>query len=349
MQLLHLPPEVLKQVFNYIGSPFFQEDLTRLAISKEWFEFAQYTCYQDVRLSPRKLHEFISSQTAARPDVPRNSLETLIIKFGTHQAPVSSSDSQEPTAGAGSYEAPCESTDRDLEQLATIIQQAPKLHFLRIEAYGSRRSDPLEGSEDRISLNSIQAVLTVNHLTSLEIDVPGDVLTSSGGREEACHICPNIGALIHKLKYLGLRVRNICPDALRPQDSADGLRLNRLIVNLSLKMDLPGITSAAHSKRCGPPDEGGFLQLKADMQEQAEKLGAKMASPKLIRILTHTFPQLETHSLDVLSGGTTLLKDRMRWDDDGNILEDEQGAESDFSERMNLCLGSTQNNTEDSH
>ncbi|KAI6774436.1 hypothetical protein HG531_001285 [Fusarium graminearum] len=101
-------------------------------------------------------------------------------------------------------------------------------------------------------------------------------------------------------------------------------------------MDLPGITSAAHSKRCGPPNEGGFLQLEADMQEQAKKLGAKMVSPKLIRILTHTFPQLETHSLDVLSGGTMLLEDRMRWDNDGNILEDEQGAGSDLSEDESL-------------
>ncbi|CZS81662.1 unnamed protein product [Fusarium graminearum] len=233
---------------------------------------------------------------ATKPDVLRSSLETLTIKFGTHQTPVNSFGSREAAAGAGSYEAPCKSSDRDLEQLATIIQQAPKLHFLRIEAYGSRRSDPLEGSEDRISLNSIQVVLTVNHLTSLAIDLPGGVLTSSGGREEACHICPNIGALIHKLKYLRL----------------------------------------PHSKRCGPPNEGGFLQLEADMQEQAKKLGAKMVSPKLIRILTHTFPQLETHSLDVLSGGTMLLEDRMRWDNDGNILEDEQGAGSDLSEDESL-------------
>lgn len=336
MQLLHLPPEIIKQVFNYIGSPFFQENLTRLAISKKWFEFAQYTCYQDVTFSPGKLHEFISSQMAKKPDVLRGSLETLIIKFGTHQAPVNSFGSREPTAGAGSYEAPCESTDGDLEQLATITQQAPKLRFLRIEAYGSRKSDPLEVSEDRISLHSIQAVLTVNHLTSLAIDLPGGVLTSSGGREEACHICPSIGALVHELKYLRLRMRNICPAAIRPRDSAERLPLNRLIVNLSLKMDLPGITSAAHSKRCGPPSEGGFLQLKAEMQEQAETLGAKMASPKHIRILTHTFPQLETHSLDVLSGGTMLLEDRMRWDDDGNIVEDEQGVESDFSEGESL-------------
>ncbi|QPC70943.1 hypothetical protein HYE68_001695 [Fusarium pseudograminearum] len=336
MQLLHLPPEIIKQVFNYIGSPFFQEDLTRLAISKKWFEFAQYTCYQDVTFSPRKLHEFTSSQMATRPDVLRSSLESLIIKFGTHKAPVNSFGSREPTARTGSCEAPCESTDGDLEQLATIIQQAPKLRFLRIEAYGSRKSDPLEGSEDRISLHSIQAVLTVNHLTSLAIDLPGGALTLSGGQEEACHICPNIGALIHKLKYLRLRMRNICLAAIRPRDSAERLRLNRLIVNLSLKMDLPGTTSAAHSKRCGPLNEGGFLQLKAEMQEQAEKLGAKMASPKLIRILTHTFPRLETHSLDVLSGSTTLLDESMRWDDDGNIVEDEQGAESDFSDDESL-------------
>ncbi|KAF5024644.1 hypothetical protein F66182_3266 [Fusarium sp. NRRL 66182] len=279
---------------------------------------------------------------AKKPDILRGSLEALILNFGIHQAPANSFGSQEPTPGAGSHETPCKSSDGDLGQLAVIVQQAPRLHFLRIEAYGSPKSDPLEGPEDHISLNSIQAVLTVKHLTFLAIDLPGGVLTSSGERAEICHICPNIGALLHKLKYLRLRVRNICPDALKPRDPAESLRLNKVIVNLSLKMDFPGITSATHSKRCDPPNEGGFFQLKAEMQEQAEVLGVKMASPKLIRILTHTFPQLETHSLDVLSGRTMLLEDRMRWDDDGNIVEDEPGAESDFSDDDSLSWFNTE-------
>ncbi|UNI13852.1 hypothetical protein JDV02_000550, partial [Purpureocillium takamizusanense] len=121
----------------------------------------------------------------------------------------------------------------------------------------------------------------------------------------------------------------ICPDVLKPRDPNDGLYLNVVVINLSLTTNLPGITSAAHSKRCGSQG-GGLLQLKAEIQEQAEALATRMASPKIMRILTHSLPQFTTQSLDILTGKTMILDDDMGWDEDGKTVEDDSEPESEL-------------------
>jgi hypothetical protein len=124
-------------------------------------------------------------------------------------------------------------------------------------------------------------------------------------------------------------MRSICPDVLKPQDPNEKLHLSVVVINLSLTTNLPGITSAAHSKRCGSGARG-LLQLKADIQEQAEALATRMASPKLMRILTHSLPQFETQSLDVLTGKTMILDDDMAWDEDGKTVKEDSEPESEL-------------------
>lgn len=344
MPLLHLPPETLKQIFDYVGSSFFHENTSRLTVCKRWFEFARVACYQNVTFSPETLRTFMSSEILKRPGPFRDNLETLTLNLGVHQAPVHAagpsrltrkdtlySTVQHRPVRDGRDQTWRESLDKDLQQLASIIQLSRRLHFLHIQTYGSPKPDPLDGPEDYLPLCSIQATLSVENLKTLVLDLPGGVLTPSEDQEENSHICPTIGALLHKLHYLRLRMRSICPEVLKPRDSRENLHLRGAVINLSLKMGVPGITSAAHSKRCGPL-AGGLLQLKADMQEQAEALGASMASPKLIRILTHTLVQLEIESLDVLNGKRMILEDSMQWDEDGSTIEEDSHTESDFSD-----------------
>ncbi|KAG6198231.1 hypothetical protein E4U35_007145 [Claviceps purpurea] len=351
MLLLHLPPETLKQIFDYVGSSFFQEDTTRLTVCKRWFEFARVACYQNVTFSLETLHAFMSSEILKRPGLFRDTIETLTLNLGVYQAPVHAagpsrlarkdtlySTIQHRSVRDSRNQTWRESLDKDLGNLATIIQPARRLYFLHIQTYGSPKPDPFDGPEDYLPLCSIQATLSVEHLKVLVLDLPGGVLTPSEDQEENCHICPTIGALLHKLHYLHLRMRSICPEVLNPQNSKENLHLRGVVINLSLKMDVPGITSAAHSKRCGPIG-GGFLQLKADMQEQAEVLGARMASPKLIRILTHTLVQLEIQSLDVLNGKRMILEDNMQWDEDGKTVEEDSHTESDFSDESSTFFG----------
>jgi hypothetical protein len=57
-----------------------------------------------------------------------------------------------------------------------------------------------------------------------------------------------------------------------------------------------------------------------------------MASPKTVRILSHSLPQFKIQSLDVLSGKTTILGDDMAWDEDGETVEEASEPESEITD-----------------
>jgi hypothetical protein len=219
--------------------------------------------------------------------------------------------------------------DNDLAQLAITAKESRKLRMIRIQASSERHPLlPQLSRRDYLSLSTIKALLSVENLTVLELDLCGTLLMPRHEHRDDFHICTSIGALLPTLRRLRLRMRSICPDVLRPQHHDTSLRLSEVLINLSLSNESPMITSAAHSIRCGPI--GGFLELKADIEDQAEALAIHMASPKIIRILTHTLPQLEMRSLDVLTGKCMKLADDMAWKDDGKTIDDDSELESEI-------------------
>lgn len=129
-----------------------------------------------------------------------------------------------------------------------------------MRAWGSPSPAPLDSSEILLSIPTIRSLLSVKNLRVLVLDLFVGFLKVPGEQGDGCHhICPAIGALLHKLETLHLRMRSICPDALKPCGPSGGgsLSLSRVAINLSLIPSLPGITSAAHSKRCGSRGGGG--------------------------------------------------------------------------------------------
>jgi hypothetical protein len=109
--------------------------------------------------------------------------------------------------------------------------------------------------------------------------------------------------------------------------------LSEVIINLSLLHDSPITAFAVHSTVCGS-GSGSFLRLKDDVEEQAEALVVHMVSPRLVIILTHSLPQLQMQSLDVLTGKRMMLADDAAWEDNGRIIEDsdsESEAQDDSS------------------
>ena len=149
---------------------------------------------------------------------------------------------------------------------------------------------------------------------------------SSREEGQSHHICPAIGALLCTLETLHLRLRTICPNDLKPRDPGNKLRLNVVAVHLDLVANQGVAMTMANSTRCGSA-AGGQPPLRADMQEQAEALATRMASPKTVRILEYSelYEPLsyELRSFDVLTGKTMVLDDDMAWDDDGRIVESE--------------------------
>jgi hypothetical protein len=252
-----------------------------------------------------------------------------------------------PEPERGSWENPVKTwiaaLNNDLAQLAIVAQQAHRLHTLRIRAWSSPSPEPLSSPEDYMSLPTMQALLSVENLSVLVLHLSGSFLLNSSGQQgSGCHICPAIAALLGTLRTLHLRMRSICPDVLKPRDLDDRLHLHlsAVVINLSLVTNLPGITSAAHSKRCGSGSRGGggggLIQLKADMQEQAEALATRMASPKIMRILTHSLLQFDTQSLDVLTGKLMMLDDAVAWDEDGKTVQEDSEPESELLDEEEL-------------
>ncbi|KAF2968324.1 hypothetical protein GQX73_g5269 [Xylaria multiplex] len=344
MSLLRLPPETLAQIFDYIGSSFFHEDLGRLAVCKQWFEFALPACFKCVTISQEILRSLITSEAMRKPSPLKRSLETLDLELrGCHYPYSSTAGPQDNAQESDVLNRPASNEaldgvliktwinvlNEDLAQLAIIAQQSHRLRTLRIRARSSSSPDSLDDPEDYLSLRTVQGFLSVENLSVLVLDLSICPFNPSGEQGGDLHICPTIGSLLHTLRTLHLRMHSICPDVLKPQVPDDNLKLSVMVINLSLITNEPGITSAAHSKRCGSP-AGGLLQLKADIQEQAEALTARMTSPKIMRVLTHSLPQFEIQSLDVLTGKIMMLEDDMAWDEDGKMVMEESEPESEF-------------------
>lgn len=344
MPLLRLPNETLAQIFGQVGSSFFREDLERLTVCKHWFHFALPTLYQSISLSQETLWRLIASGVIRR-SLLKDSLETLDLELidgseAFYPPVLPREDAQEPDTpstpapaeppGDNPHQAWIDSLNEDLARLAALVQQSRRLRTLRVQAWRSTRPRALETPGNYLSLPKMHALLSVENLSVLMLDLSAGFSASSEEQEERHHICPVIGAHLRTLRTLHLRLRTICADVLKPLHSGDKLRLNTVVVNLSLMMNLPGVTASNHSTRCGSVS-GGLPRLKADMQEQAEALATRMMSPRTVRILTHSHPFFEPRSFDVLTGKTMALKTGMAWDDDGSTVEEEDsGPESDL-------------------
>ncbi|KAH7168085.1 hypothetical protein DER46DRAFT_636257 [Fusarium sp. MPI-SDFR-AT-0072] len=323
MSLPQLPPETLRQIFDRLGSSFFHEDLGRLTICKKWFDFALPACFKHITL-------FSSGLAKSN------------LNLGGYQYDISPPYPQEYARGStlqptapnrssrgNSVKTRTKALNDDLARLAIIIQKSHRLRVLRISAWSSPLPNPFSSLEDYLSLSTMRALLSVESLSVLVLDLPGTSLNSSGQQGDESHICPSIGALLPTLRTLHLRMRRICPDVLKTQDLDSTLHLSTVVINLSLLTDQPSITSAAHAKPCGSQG-GGLIQLRADVREQAEALVTRMASPQTMRILTHTLPQFDTRSLDVLTGKTMKLDDDTAWEDDGKTIQEDSEPEPEL-------------------
>lgn len=350
MSLLQLPPETLIQIFDYVGSSYFRSDLSRLTVCKQWSKFAHNACFRHFYVTQKTLRRLLSSPYVELGlSLVKDSVETLDLDLKGSKdwdsIPLSQHDSRalnvlnvstwNAAYGRTVRAAWTTELNKDLLYLATIIKQSPKLRILRIQA--TSELHPLLRlleRRDYLFLSTIRAFLSASNLTSLELDLCGTRLVSHQSQEhgEGFHVCTGIAALLTTLRRLRLRMRSICADVLKPQQHSTNLRLNEMLINLSLFNESPLTTSAAHATCCGS-STWGFLQLKADMEKQAQVLAAHMAAPKIVRILTHALPSIEMRAFDVLTGRNVRLSEGAEWDDDGEAIEDQvSDEESEISD-----------------
>lgn len=345
MSLLQLPSETLIQVMDYVGSSYFRQDLERLMVCKQWYLFASAACFKDLRLCQKNLRCLLSSPDARRSLLlVKDNLEILDLElkgfedWGSIPPPrayppdinVLGASVWHGEIGDALLEAWTTVLDDDLNELASIAKESKRLRVIRIKALSEYHPlFPHLPRRDYLSPYTIQNLLSVKNLTTLELDLCGSNLMPLQEHHDDFHVCTSIGAILTSLRRLRVRMRTICADVLRLQHHNTSLRLSEVLINLSLSNESPTTTWAAHSKQCGSTVPG-ILSLQAAIKDQAEALAARMDSPKLIRILTHSLPQIEMLSLDILTGKRMVLADKMGWEDDGKTIKDVSDSESEI-------------------
>ncbi|KAH8690405.1 hypothetical protein GQ44DRAFT_720263 [Phaeosphaeriaceae sp. PMI808] len=349
MSLLQLPTETLIQIFDYVGSSYFRSDLSRLTVCMQWNEFARTACFQDFYVTQKTLRRLLSSPyVESSLALVKDNVETLDLDLKGFEdwdsIPLQAVNVLNVSTWNGPHGRAVRTAwttelNNHLLYLATIIKQSRKLRTLHIQATSELHPLPsLLERRDYLFLSTIRAFLSASNLTSLELDLCGtQLIHQSQECGKGFHICTSIAALLTTLRRLRLRMRSICADVLKPrhlkpQQYSANLRLNEILINLSLSNESPLTTSAAHATCCGS-SLGGFLQLKADMENQAQVLVAQMVAPKIVRILTHTLPSIKMRAFDVLTGRNVTLNEGAEWDDDGEVIEDEvSDEESEISD-----------------
>ncbi|KAF2658551.1 hypothetical protein K491DRAFT_259428 [Lophiostoma macrostomum CBS 122681] len=322
MSLFQLSPEILLLIFDHVDSSYFRSDLSRLTVCKQWSKLAHTACFRDFYVTQRPLRRLLSSPyVRSSLLLVKDSVKALDLDLKGFEDWDYTPLREERTAWTAEL-------NNDLFYLATIINKSRKLRILRIQATSEHHPELLLERRDYLFLSTIYTFLSASNLTSLELDLCGTRLIPdhSSDHSEGFHVCTRIAALLTTLRRLRLRMRTICADVLKPRQHSTTLRLNEVLISLSLSNESPLITSAAHAKCCGS-SPGGLDQLIADMEKQAQDLVAQMAAPKIVRILTHALPGIEMRAFDVLTGRTVRLSDGAEWDDDGEAIEDEVSDE----------------------
>jgi hypothetical protein len=348
MSLLQLPPETLIQIFDHVSSSYFRSDLSRLTVCKQWSKFAHTACFRHFNVTQTTLQRLLSSpHVEIGLSLVKDSVETLDLDLKGFEnwdsPPLPYHDAQavrlldastwNDSRGYAERTAWTTELNNHLLHLAAIIKPSRKLRTLSIQATVELHPLlPLLTRRDYLNSSTVCTLLSVGNLTSLELDLwVTQLITPHQSEEhgERSHVCTSIAALLTTLRRLRLHMRSICADVLKPRQHSTSLRLDEVLINLSLFSESPLTTSATHAACCisSPGSALGFLQLEADMEEQAQVLVTQMAAQKVVRVLTHRLSDFKMRAFEVLTGRNVMLNEGAEWDDDGEAVEDQVSEE----------------------
>ena len=341
MLLLQLPLEILFQIFDFIPSSYFRSDVSRLAVCKQWSKIAYTACFRDFYVTQKTLRRLLSPPyVESGLSLVKDRMEILDLDLKGFEdwdsIPLSRDDLAvandmimptwySTTRGREVSRAWTTELNNDLLYLSTMITSSQKLRVLRIRATVELHPQlPFPEGRDYLFLSTIGPFLSASNITILELDLCGTKLIPPQSQEqgEVLHLCTTIAALLTTLRRLRLRMLLICTHVLKPPETATNLRLNEVLINLSLPTE-PFLTPSPRIATCCGSDIFSFIDLTGDMEKQARNLAARMAAPKVVRVLSKGFPNFELRAFDVLTGKYIRLGQGAEWDDDGKTVEEE--------------------------
>ncbi|OAQ61140.1 F-box-like domain-containing protein [Pochonia chlamydosporia 170] len=333
MSFHQLPPEILLHILRSLGSAFFRQDLRRLLVSKWWYELARVVLLQDIHLSAGSLQR-LALATNRESVIHSIQDQVITVNLGLDGFENWHSLKLTPTTETSRVDFTVLSLwtselNSWLATLANILQNCTKLQILRLEARPERH-DPRLGLQrrDYLMASPLASLLSIKYLTCLEIDAAGTNLISENNAP-SMHICGYINDMLPTLRRLRCRMSSICPQILEAAGKGPLRRLQDVVINLSLSELSVSDTSYRYPSRCVASPGDSFPQLKADMELHAGELVHVMNSPRIVRIVSHTFPGLKMHSFDAITGRQMLLESPAPWDADGEEVEITTGDNDD--------------------
>lgn len=196
MGLFNLPPEIIKDVFDFVGPGYFHQDVGRLAVSRIWFDFARPVHLSYIRLSCSSLRPILKSLR------DRNILAAVQQCSATIDLCLDQHDTwhADPVDPAGQHQTPSRELSlagQDLEELGGMLRGFSTLRTLRIYP------GPEKLRIENFALSSLISGLP--RLTSLDIDLANVEYLDWPG-EPPAHLCKSISTLLPSLEHLRCRL-----------------------------------------------------------------------------------------------------------------------------------------------
>lgn len=328
MPLFYLPPEILLHILRYVDSDFFAQDVDRLTINKQWHQLAWPVFLHDVILNSQSLETIYS-----RP-VKGTALDGLQRHTDALEVKLHGYSEWEATENTAYHEAYMRDVAKwttrlgeNLDRLSALLRKSIRLKSLSIEAKPEMlHSGTRAPRRAYLSMATMQKMISIESVTSLDIDTGGTALSSR--RNNSLHLCDAISLRLPHLRRLRCRACLICPEILRIQPDATYDHLEEVILNLSLSGMTPLETAYQYPARC---NQSSFLNARAALEDRAITLAGRMDQPKMVRLIWHSLPSMQIFAFDAIDGRLSRLKSLDKWDAVGEEIRDElPSSESDI-------------------
>ncbi|KAG8156620.1 hypothetical protein KVR01_013571 [Diaporthe batatas] len=342
MQLLHLPPEILVTILNFVGPDHFRKHAGCLAISKAWYRFARPVLLSCIQLSTSTLRSGLLRALRDPGTLAATQRHTTAVTLCLDPpSPDESSDEQhvghvlDPGSGLTQVAT-------DLVELGSVLCGFTQLRSLRIHP----------GQDElRLEIHVLAGLVSqLRRLTSLDIDLANVEYMET---EIPAHMCTSISALMPSLVSLRCRLPYLCEQILGPPPengqpvphstgrSNEGslqLPLTELIVNTSISEWSPRVTGYAFTQHCDRlyerlyPIDG---PSRSRLQSRMSSLTSQCPNLTLVRLISHQVPSLDWCALDALSGNKLWMPPGSPWDADGEVIDevdeqDDSNSENDL-------------------
>ncbi len=306
-----LPPEIWLLILESLPPSFFQQDVRRLALSRQWYALAYPSFFRRIEFTPRVISRLVRRKSPALNHsraLLRKSLQCVNIvldglpkpgTIGTGTGAGMGGVNGGGGGGAGGSDrhpdpTECFNTPANLTRFCAMLCNFRNLQTVRFATRwrnGDWPADPAHAGY--MPLNSLAPYLET-HVVVLDLDLCGADVTYDDGTP--VDFCNTVRRLLGRLRTLRLRLRRICSAALLPIDP-ETVTLAELTVSLYLGRVSEHNPKLNTSRRCARPREWHWASPMDALRSRMRELAKVMVEPRRAE-LVHLAPSGEVHVWD---------------------------------------------------